>query len=66
MSSTKNQNLPTEKQVLKAIYESNLHRHGASVLKIEYKDGIDISKPSGAIMEFARKLVSQSVESLGP
>lgn len=49
---------PTEQQVLKAVYESGLHQYSPSVLKTEWKDGIDVDVPSSALMNFARKLLA--------
>lgn len=51
---------PTEEQVLKAVYESRLHRYAPDVLKTRWKDGIDIDIPSAALMSFARKLLDRT------
>lgn len=47
----------TEKQVLKAVYESGLHQYAPKVLTTKRKDGIDIDEPSSALMNFAGKIV---------
>ena len=53
---------PTEDEVLKAVYESGLHQSAPNVLVTKWKDGIDINKPSGYLMNFARKLKQNEKE----
>ena len=47
----------TEKQVLRAVYESGLHQYAPGVIRAMWKDGIDIDTPSPSLMNFARKLM---------
>lgn len=54
----------TEKEVLKAVYESGLDQYAPRVIYRQWRDSIDIDVPTSTLMDFVAKLTSARVAEL--